>query len=155
MQDFNSLPWKVKSDDYDTVPPGEKLVSGVYEILTQGSVPPAHPDHPSQRAKRGADAATLRQVELSTSGLQLQSGNVASWGAEPSFTNRTPGFSGCLDYVFTSPHFEVVSALEMPYAWNTEAPEAALEEVDSLFPVIPNEAWPSDHLAVGCKLRWI
>jgi len=151
--DFNSLPWKHYSDEFDAVEPGGKLVSGAYELLTQGKLHATHPHHPAMRKHNAQHASKLRNVSFNTSGMRLCSASVEAWGAEPSFTNRTSGFSGCLDYVFISEHWKVSAALDMPYAWDPQYPERSLNSVDRVFEVLPSERWPSDHLAVGVKLR--
>jgi CCR4-NOT transcription complex subunit 6 len=91
------------------------------------------------------------QVTFSTSGLKLESTNfVSRGGSEPPLTNKTDKFAGCLDYVFVSKgDWEVVSGLGMPYG-----ADAPAEPADVVFPPIPNEIYPSDHLAVGCRLRF-
>jgi CCR4-NOT transcription complex subunit 6 len=149
--DFNSLPAKTASDEYDQVAPGETLVSGAYELMTRGVLGADHPDHPA--ARRRAEAAPLRAPRLDAAGLALRSACADAWGAEPDHTNRTATFRGCLDYVFYSPqHFEVAAALEMPYGGGGGGGEAP--EGGEALPPLPNEQWPSDHLAVGVQLRW-
>lgn len=49
------------------VPPGECLVSGVYELLTMGTVTSSHHDHPAKR--RG----TTDVADFTTHGLVFQS----------------------------------------------------------------------------------
>eukprot|EP00887_Chlorella_sp_A99_P006946 scaffold2.g6946.t1 len=111
--DFNSLPIKTQSDQFDTVPEGGALVSGVYTLLSTGEVPAQHPDHPARRRPNGGPAAA--RFAPSTSGLRLASASVAAWGAEPPATNCTASFRGTLDYVWLSEgHWEVVEALELP-----------------------------------------
>lgn len=164
--DFNSLPEKRISDAFDEVPDGGTLVSAAYTLLTSGSIETSHQDHPSVR--RPSEAKMLRNVHLHAAGLQFMSASVAAVGREPPFTNRTPTFTGCLDYIFFTPElFEVSAVLEMPYKWRTRAeggitdeermaPDAAagVRYPCEVFPVLPDEIWPSDHLAVGARLRW-
>ncbi|GAB4813322.1 hypothetical protein N2152v2_000368 [Parachlorella kessleri] len=145
--DFNSLPYKLASDQFDTVPPGSNIVSGVHQLLTEGSLGPSHQDHPAQR-RAEEDVFALEHVNFTTSGLQLESALAAAWGCDPPVTNKTPSFAGCLDYVWVSPqHWEVVGALDLPYAWR-RGQRAEPAQVQDL-PPIPNKDFVSDHLAVG------
>jgi CCR4-NOT transcription complex subunit 6 len=158
--DFNSLPSKTQSDEYDHVPEGESLVSGAYTCLVRGKMPRSHCDHPAHRRPR--EAAALRGLQLHDAGLGFVSAAVEAWGAEPPFTNRTTTFSGCLDYVFYTPeHFGAVAALELPFAWVREkgAGDRGCSKHRNMvsaeeFTPIPDESWPSDHLAMGFDLRW-
>ncbi len=177
--DFNSLPSKRYSDAFDRIPDGEELVSGVYEILTNSgeSLSPEHPHHPATRRRKNKnkpnhddnnnknggggggekfDDSLLKNIELNPKGFVLRSAAKEAWGSEPLFTNRTPGFTGCLDYIFFTPkHFQVSEILEMPFR-TAGAADGNIEEASVLeqFPPIPNAIWPSDHLAIGAKLRW-
>ena len=142
--DFNALPVKAESDEFDQIPPGEKHVSAVYEILSKGHLPTDHFEHPAMR-RRSESRKELQRMSLSSHGLLLTSAAVSAWGEEPPFTNKTKKFWGCLDYVFYSrDDFDVVEALEMPYEWQSA----------SSFDALPNERWPSDHLAMAFALRW-
>ncbi|PNH02577.1 hypothetical protein TSOC_011435 [Tetrabaena socialis] len=100
---------------------------------------------------------------------------------QPPLTNRTVGFAGCLDYVwFSAGGFAAASALAMPYddggspplgpaaagggaggggaaaAEGPRGPAAAAPWRDPLadiaFGAIPDQRYPSDHLAVGGEL---
>lgn len=72
-------------------------------------------------------------------GLRLRSAFAeAHGGEEPSFTNLTSRFAGCLDYVLVDARFRVLSA-----------PEPSMTEAEARSHVgLPNASWPSDHLAV-------
>ena len=59
--------------------------------------------------------------------------------AERPNPNQTP-FIGCLDYVFTSPHFRVVGAPALPHRDGARGP-------------YPTEAEPSDHLLLAVQLE--
>jgi CCR4-NOT transcription complex subunit 6 len=164
--DFNSLPIKRYSDAFDKVPSGEELVSGVYELMTKGEITPEHRDHPATRRKGrqrgsgggGGGGSQLSDIELSSKGFSFDSAAVEAWGSEPMFTNRTPGFTGCLDYIFYTPtSFEISEILKMPFGGSDGSGKVEEEEEAEVlrkFPAIPNADWPSDHLAVGAKLRW-
>ena len=171
--DFNSLPSKTESDAFDVVPEGGVLVSGAYQLLTQGSITAQHQDHPAERRRRRKDddrsggindEAELVAMKLNTGGFTFASAAKTAWGEEPAFTTKTPGFTGTLDYVFYTPeNFEVCEILEMPFGEQAGGEEEDKEEEQkkdfnfdssNLFPFIPDAVWPSDHLAIGAKLRW-
>jgi hypothetical protein len=49
-------------------------VSGVYTLLTRGSLAPDHPDHPASRRRPGESGnRDFRGVELTTEGISLAS----------------------------------------------------------------------------------
>ncbi len=66
-------------------------MSGVYELLSRGVLPPEHQDHPARRAQQAAEGAAGTQREgqcgvafpeapLTASGLELQSVNATAFG---------------------------------------------------------------------------
>lgn len=90
--------------------------------------------------------------------------------AEPALTTRTTQFEGTLDYIFVSPaHWRVTGVLEDPWVDEKEMDEKESGEGEdeggtasashpptpslAAFPPTPNQAWPSDHLAVGAILE--
>lgn len=142
--DFNAMPQKTQSDEYDEIPSGSCLVSAVYTILTQGSLPNDHLEHPFIRSNDCNDSH-IKGLVLHSEGIVLGSAGKAAWGHEPPFTNKTKTFSGCLDYIFYSKEFlDVIEYLELPYEWH----EAAS------FEPLPTARWPSDHLAIGFTFQW-
>mmetsp|Transcript_30741 Transcript_30741/g.85760 ORF Transcript_30741/g.85760 Transcript_30741/m.85760 type:complete len:387 (+) Transcript_30741:2-1162(+) len=48
--DMNSVPLKTEGDVFDALAEGETLVSGVYTLMTEGSLAPSHPHHPLARS---------------------------------------------------------------------------------------------------------
>ncbi|PNW74930.1 hypothetical protein CHLRE_12g504000v5 [Chlamydomonas reinhardtii] len=174
--DFNSVACKRVPDVFDPKLPRDGQASGVYALLTRGSLPPSHPDHPASRRRPGEAAnADFKGQPLTTSGIQLASSYVVAHGMDPPLTTRTNNFAGCLDYIFVSPrHFDVLRTLELPYEHSSgeEAPrgdpgrggagggkgEAAgtypgvRDPMDVPFPPIPNEVFPSDHLSLAVVL---
>ncbi|KAG2451490.1 hypothetical protein HYH02_004088 [Chlamydomonas schloesseri] len=176
--DFNSLARKRVPDVFDPKLPRDGLVSGVYALLTRGSLPPSHPDHPASRRRPGEAAnADFRGQPLTTSGFQLASSYVLAHGTDPPLTTRTNNFAGCLDYIFVSPqHFDVLRTLELPYepSSDDEGPRGesggrgaggggkaggaagtypdVKDPMDVPFPPIPNEVFPSDHLSLAVIL---
>ncbi|GIM10444.1 hypothetical protein Vretimale_13991 [Volvox reticuliferus] len=145
--DFNSLACKYLSDKFDpAVPPGG-LTSGVYTLLAHGSLPPEHPDHPATRVWEDespcpGDKQRFPQLPLTSAQLQLISLNAEAFGS-------------------------VASALAMPYddgglpplgpdfsaggssSGGSREPTWRDPLSDIAFSPIPNEFYPSDHLAVG------
>ena len=64
-------------------------------------------------------------------------------------TNITPSFRGCLDYIWLSVgHWDVEDTLSMPYC-EEDGPDPA----NIRFGPIPNETFPSDHLAIACTIH--
>lgn len=89
------------------------------------------------------------QVALSTAGLQLQSTHMAARGHEPPLTTKTATFAGCLDYLWCSAgDWAATALLELPYPQGS-GPDPQTVELGTL----PNEHFPSDHLAMGADLR--
>ncbi|KAG2445827.1 hypothetical protein HXX76_000431 [Chlamydomonas incerta] len=173
--DFNSLARKRVPDVFDPKLPRDGQASGVYALLTRGSLPPSHPDHPGSRRRPGEGTnADFKGQPLTTSGLQLASSYVIAHGTDPPLTTRTNNFAGCLDYIFISPqHFDVLRTLELPYEPGWEDEEGRGESggrgkgagggadgtypdlrdpMDLPFPPIPNEVFPSDHLSLAVIL---
>lgn len=101
---------------------------------------------------QGVVPPAILQVEWTSAGLDLESAAVRAWGREPSFTNHTPSFTGCLDYVWLSRgDWEVVAAMELP-----SGPEAAAHvpnQAPSGLGPMPNATEPSNHVALGFCLR--
>ena len=62
----------------------------------------------------------------------------------PRYTNYVPHFSGALDYIYIeSDKLEVAQEIPMP----------SHEEVVK-YSALPNQTFPSDHIAQICELRW-
>lgn len=106
-------------------------------------------------APNGAQSVDTRIQDyvFSTHGLQLQSSYMAARGYEPAVTNKHPGFAGCLDYVWVSKRrLTVAGTLAMPY--ETLGLRNVPEDPERTpFVSIPDDVWPSDHLAVGAVLE--
>ena len=131
--DLNSLPKKTHPDEFDPILPPGGLVSGVYELITEGSLPQSHLDHPHAR-----DPEICKGVPPLKSSLRLRSAMRVACGSEPLLTTKTADFCGTLDYVFVNHPGAVLRVLDMP-------PQN--EEEARAFPPIPDGAnWPSDHL---------
>ena len=64
------------------------------------------------------------------------------------FTNVTSEFVGCLDYIFyESSHFDQVSRLNVPTSFRD------MNNGEANSHLLPSDVWPSDHIAVGARLR--
>ncbi|PRD32059.1 UNVERIFIED_CONTAM: Pde12 [Trichonephila clavipes] len=62
----------------------------------------------------------------------------------PEYTNYTQDFHGCLDYIFYSKNnLEVTDVVPMPNHEHVTAQVA-----------LPNDYFPSDHIALVCTLQW-
>lgn len=65
------------------------------------------------------------------------------------FTNVTNEFVGCLDYVFYSqPDFDLKCTLHVPTSFN----DMNTDRIHHGH-LIPSDIWPSDHIAVGARLK--
>lgn len=124
------------------------LSSGVYALLSseQGVIDSSHHEHPATRHRAYKD---LQEHEFDTSQLQLHSAYAAgNDGQEPPLTTQTNSFMGCLDYIWLSrKHWQVTSTLSMPY----DVQKGPQPQTVAFRP-IPDEEFPSDHLAVGCQV---
>ena len=64
------------------------------------------------------------------------------------FTNVTSEFVGCLDYIFyESSLFDQVSRLNVPTSFRD------MNSGEANSHLLPSDVWPSDHIAVGARLR--
>lgn len=143
------------------MPPSQTLVSGAYTVLSsKAGIDSSHQDHPSRRSLAGSCAAArdLARARLSSDPLSLRSAAVAAWGREPPLTTKTDGFAGCLDYVWLSEgHWAVSAALQLPYRWDPAPPgqPSAVNDPEDVpdMPPIPDDRFPSDHLALAFKLH--
>lgn len=108
---------------------------------------------PAESIGKGRPCAhPMAQVEWTSTGLSLESAAVRAWGREPSFTNHTPSFTGCLDYVWLSRgDWQVVGAMAMPGGSEGGEPNQATPGYGPL----PSATEPSDHVALGFCLRLV
>ena len=65
-----------------------------------------------------------------------------SQGCEPAYTNVTPSFTECIDYIFVSSDVNVVNVQEQPSR-------------ESLGEGLPNASHPSDHLPVIADIQFM
>ena len=146
-------------------------LGGAYQLLSTGYLHQSHPEHPDSFAKSLPPVITKTECKTST-GKKMKIKNARKFVGRLEtkidfnhvyeeikipFTTKVPDFQGPIDYIFfTSSKLHCIAYLEMPYS--------ALDAVDthknvnfasenkptpSEFPYIPNERWPSDHLAIG------
>lgn len=107
--------------------------SGVYELITQGSLSNSHPD-----------LGTHKYGDFSRNGMSHPFSIKSSYGAigELPFTNYTPDFKEVIDYVW--------------YSSNAMQVTGVLGEVDPDYlrrvPGFPNYHFPSDHLPLQVEL---
>ncbi|KAL6715903.1 Glucose-repressible alcohol dehydrogenase transcriptional effector [Lecanora helva] len=106
--------------------------SGVYELITTGSVPGNHAD----MGNRGYGSFTQKGM---THPFKLKS--AYNTPDELAFTNYTPTFTGILDYIWYS-----TSALQVRELLGN-VDEAYLQKV----PGFPNHWFPSDHIALKAE----
>ncbi len=101
-----------------------------------------------QLDREGLIGCACTQAMLDT-GIPLISAYAARLGHEPPITNNTASFRGTLDYIWLAGagDFSVASVLEMPYA------DSALKPDDVRLAPMPDETFPSDHLAIAAKLH--
>ncbi|XP_054168298.1 2',5'-phosphodiesterase 12-like [Oppia nitens] len=105
---------------------------GVFQLMTNGFV-----GKDSQDFRSNSDE-TIDGLDLSHS---LSFGSACD---EPIYTNYTPFFSGCLDYIFYDKNNLMVSEIiPLPDHQQVSANTA-----------LPSIVFPSDHLAIICVLQW-
>lgn len=71
---------------------------------------------------------------------------------DPSVTNATSNFYGCLDYIFLKGAFEVTGVLELPYEDRRGGNEMQGHPHEVDFGPIPDKNNPSDHLSIACEV---
>lgn len=129
--DMNSTP--ALGGDAD----GTGDLSGVYKLLTQGSVAPEHPHHPvtlrpSKSILRGVGLDDVPVLETEP----FRSAYQEAFGVEGPYTNYTREFRGVLDYIlYRGRGLHLCSAIPLP----------APEKLKAAGP-LPSIDFPSDHL---------
>ncbi|XP_070815084.1 2',5'-phosphodiesterase 12 [Chaetodon trifascialis] len=107
--------------------------SGVFQLVTEASVPQQHADWSSSGPEESCS------MELLSSFPPLLSAC-----SQPAYTNYVGGFHGCLDYIFIQPDsMQVEQVIPLP----------SHQEVTT-YKALPSVAHPSDHIALICDLRW-
>lgn len=107
--------------------------SGVFQLLSEASVPQQHADWSSS----GPDESCRMELLSDFTPLLSACG-------QPAYTNYVGGFHGCLDYIFIQPEsMQVEQVIPLP----------SHQEVTT-YEALPSVAHPSDHIALVCDLRW-
>jgi len=152
--DLNAHAAKTAPDGFDAatdaeyeaarLSPAMGIPSGLYAVLTDGNLPPTHPDHPARRHYQP------RLPSLHLPVPRMRSAYATAHGADPPTTTRTATFSACLDYIFVSPSVRVLTVLDMPYPTH----QTLEPPTQDTFPPIPNHVWPSDHVALAADIQF-
>lgn len=127
-EQFGVVPAVIFAGDFNSCP-----AYGVYQLMTSGSVSESCEDWCSN-------------AEEAVSGLRaVQNIPLASACGVPAYTNYTPHFTGCLDYIFYD-YEQLVSEETVPMP-----PQNEIEKHGGL----PSVVFPSDHVAQLATLRWM
>ncbi|KAF4683086.1 hypothetical protein FOZ62_026710 [Perkinsus olseni] len=144
-QSSSPAPAVVLGGDFNSTPPD----SAVYQLLTKAAVDVDHPEHPV--SLRPGNRIIPGVTEDAVGPLRLPSGPFMSsaktlLGKEPEFTNYTPTWQGCLDYVFYKEGRGKLQSLSMD----------PLPSVDILTKqgTLPNSDIPSDHVPLKVNFKW-
>nr|XP_054752609.1 2',5'-phosphodiesterase 12-like [Lytechinus pictus] len=106
---------------------------GVYELISKKHIPENHVQWYCGGKEEFCGGMTLTHFLDFTNACTSQE-----------YTNFVAGFVASLDYVLIdSNHLEVVREIPMPDHDDVTAHVA-----------LPNDVFPSDHLAIGCDVRW-
>ncbi|XP_029171782.1 2',5'-phosphodiesterase 12 isoform X1 [Nylanderia fulva] len=112
--------------DFNSVPE-----CGIYQLMTENYVPETCEDWNSNPAE------AIKNVSL------MQDLCMSSACGTPEYTNYTPEFSGCLDYIFYErDKFEIEQIIPMP----------SKEEL-TLHTGLPSVVFPSDHISLCADLK--
>ena len=152
-------------------------LGGAYQLLSTGTLPQTHPEHPDSFAKSTPPIIATKEttsnenprkkktkknqpVYVGMLQTNLDFNHVYKDFKIP-FTTKCPDFQGPLDYLFfTRKTLECKGYLEMPYALKTDNHNGNNDNnnnnnnnnekpTSNDFPYIPDAVWPSDHLAIG------
>lgn len=163
--DFNCGPQSTLSTSSAAIPLTPS--SGVFELLNRGSLGPSHRDHPDRiwrrRMRLNKDVINPSIGVFGRNQLALRLSNIFSLGSfskyEPKFTTKTDDFQGWIDHIWVNDAVAVERVLIPPItAQRKEDSETDSSENDqnnafeNSFLPIPNEAYPSDHIPIGCAI---
>ena len=146
-------------------------LGGAYQLLSTGYLHQTHPEHPDSFAKSMPPVLTIAEHKSSEREKKHRKNTRKYVGRLETkidfnhvyediripFTTKVPDFQGPIDYIFfTSNKLKCAAYLEMPYSTrnivdmhNHAKLPPETKPTPSEFPYIPNECWPSDHLAIG------
>ncbi|KAM7283666.1 2',5'-phosphodiesterase 12 [Ixodes scapularis] len=125
---FGVVPAVIFAGDFNSCP-----AFGVYQLLTSGSVSEDCEDWCSNADEAVSGLRAVQKIPL------------ASACGVPVYTNYTPNFKGCLDYIFYD--YEQLLREEMV----PMPPQEEIEKHEGL----PSILFPSDHVAQVATLRWV
>ncbi|KAK2582431.1 hypothetical protein KPH14_004741 [Odynerus spinipes] len=113
--------------DFNSVPE-----CGIYQLMTEKYVPENYKDWKSNLEEAVENVSLTHDTCF------------ASACGTPLYTNYTPDFSGCLDYIFYEKNkFEVEQVIPMPS-----------EEELTMHQGLPSIVFPSDHISLCADLKW-
>eukprot|EP00300_Choanocystis_sp_HF-7_P043220 c9822_g1_i1.p1 GENE.c9822_g1_i1~~c9822_g1_i1.p1 ORF type:complete len:395 (-),score=86.36 c9822_g1_i1:24-1208(-) len=112
--------------------------SGVWEFLHKGHLPPQHSDFGKLQWGHYTHSKNGQMGRGCTHDLNLDSAYYSVLGHEPSFTNASFDFTGCLSYIWFTPQ-----TLRVHGVLETISKQALEEEI-----AMPNSQFPSDHLSL-------
>ncbi|KAF7382815.1 hypothetical protein HZH66_013217 [Vespula vulgaris] len=114
--------------DFNSVPE-----CGIYQLMTENYIPENYKDWSSNLEETVKDVSLTYNVRF------------ASACGTPIYTNYTPEFSGCLDYIFYEKNkLEVEQVIPLPN-----------DEELALYVGLPSIVLPSDHISLCADLKWI
>ncbi|XP_046829334.1 2',5'-phosphodiesterase 12 isoform X3 [Vespa crabro] len=114
--------------DFNSVPE-----CGIYQLMTENYIPENYKDWSSNLEETVKDVSLTYNIRF------------ASACGTPIYTNYTPEFAGCLDYIFYEKNkFEVEQIIPMP----------SNEEL-TIHIGLPSIVLPSDHISLCADLKWI
>lgn len=145
-------------------------LGGAYQLLSTGYLHQNHPEHPDSFAKSMPPVDTIAEHTSSEREKKHRKNarkyvgrletkmdfNHVYKDIRIPFTTKVPDFQGPIDYIFfTSSNLICAAYLEMPYSTRNTVDmhnhvnlPLETKPTPSEFPYIPNECWPSDHLAI-------
>ena len=121
--------------------------SGVYHLVASGHLPASHPhlkiiaehvefpEFDDSGGSGGGGGGVTQPIDFGG-----KSAYAALLGQEPLFTNFTPGFIGCLDYIFSSTGLTPLQVLVLP-----------IEDQVRLEGYLPASMYPSDHVSLFAR----
>lgn len=134
----------------------ENYSSAVFKLLKTGKVDPSSLEHPDRFGKSLEEYEQVlekkRKCLLRNKKFkQILCGDLTGPGLldaydtrETLLTTKVPHFCGRIDYIWHSKRLNLQSVLDLPYTSDNY--------VD--FPCIPNEEFPSDHIAIGAQMSF-
>jgi len=121
-----------------------KLIMGAFDFVDVAKERQQSDNSLKGESEELAVIEWLREERLA-SPFALQS----AYASPLPFSNVTKEFVGCLDYIFfEAEQFEQLCALKVPTSFREMNDRGVFRGH-----LLPSDVWPSDHLAVGARLR--